>query len=273
LSKEIVIILQELNDKKDILLKRNEKISADGKGPIYICTRNNDLEEIIESTPSSRREDLVFLQNGMLDPYLKSKGLSDNTQALIYFAVAKKGDQPIDGKTDINPEGLTAVTGRWASDFSERLQKGDLACKVLNKNDWYVSMLEKHIWICSMMAVGVKYKCTVGEVEGLHNAEVRELISEMAIATEKATGAAFPAGLADRLCAYARSVAHFPTALKEVEWRNGWFMELTFDASDSSLPDPLPRHTELMRIAEGKVFQNALEARLKQKSNIMADAK
>jgi len=134
---------------------------------------------------------------------LKSKGLSDNTQALIYFAVAKKGDQPIDGKTDINPEvfysisfygnvpihvyyqGLTAVTGRWASDFSERLQKGDLACKVLNKNDWYVSMLEKHIWICSMMAVGVKYKCTVGEVEGLHNAEVRELISEMAIATEK----------------------------------------------------------------------------------------
>jgi len=89
----------------------------------------------------------------------------------------------------------------------------------------------------------------------------------------QATGAAFPAGLADRLCAYARSVAHFPTALKEVEWRNGWFMELTFDASDSSLPDPLPRHTELMRIAEGKVFQNALEARLKQKSNIMADAK
>jgi hypothetical protein len=38
-----------------------------------------------------------------------------------------------------------------------------------------------------MMAVGVKYKCTVGEVEGLHNAEVRELISEMAIATEKVT--------------------------------------------------------------------------------------
>jgi len=146
LSKEIVIILQELNDKKDILLKRNEKISADGKGPIYICTRNNDLEEIIESTPSSRREDLVFLQNGMLDPYLKSKGLSDNTQALIYFAVAKKGDQPIDGKTDINPEGLTAVTGRWASDFSERLQKGDLACKVLNKNDWYVSMVSKCLW-------------------------------------------------------------------------------------------------------------------------------
>lgn len=29
-------------------------------------------------------------------------------QVLVYFAVAKTGDKPIDGKTDVNPEGLTA---------------------------------------------------------------------------------------------------------------------------------------------------------------------
>lgn len=29
-------------------------------------------------------------------------------QVLVYFAVAKKGEAPIDGKTDVNPEGLTA---------------------------------------------------------------------------------------------------------------------------------------------------------------------
>jgi hypothetical protein len=29
-------------------------------------------------------------------------------QVLVYFAVAKKGDKPTDGKTDVNPEGLTA---------------------------------------------------------------------------------------------------------------------------------------------------------------------
>jgi hypothetical protein len=29
-------------------------------------------------------------------------------QVLVYFAVAKLGDQPTDGKTDVNPEGLTA---------------------------------------------------------------------------------------------------------------------------------------------------------------------
>ena len=29
-------------------------------------------------------------------------------QVLVYFAVAKKGEKPTDGKTDVNPEGLTA---------------------------------------------------------------------------------------------------------------------------------------------------------------------
>lgn len=33
-------------------------------------------------------------------------------QVLVYFAVAKKGDPPIDGKTDVNPEGLTAGVSR-----------------------------------------------------------------------------------------------------------------------------------------------------------------
>ena len=55
--------------------------------------------------------DLVFLQNGMLQPWLDSRGLGDNTQVLVYFAVAKLGDTPTDGKTDVNPEGLTAGKG------------------------------------------------------------------------------------------------------------------------------------------------------------------
>lgn len=31
-----------------------------------------------------------------------------HAQVLVYFAVAKKGEKPTDGKTDVNPEGLTA---------------------------------------------------------------------------------------------------------------------------------------------------------------------
>lgn len=51
-------------------------------------------------------------------------------QALVYFAVPKKGAKPIDGKTDANPEGLTGVTGKHAQLFAERLAAGDLSCKV-----------------------------------------------------------------------------------------------------------------------------------------------
>lgn len=36
-------------------------------------------------------------------------------QLLVYFAVAKLGDTPTDGKTDVNPEGLTAAYGRHAN--------------------------------------------------------------------------------------------------------------------------------------------------------------
>lgn len=44
--------------------------------------------------------------------------------------MAKLGDAPIDGKTDTNPEGLTAATGKHAEAFAARLAAGDLSCKV-----------------------------------------------------------------------------------------------------------------------------------------------
>merc|ERR1719329_1281392 len=108
-------LLHELNGGADQLITRSsdETIPAGVEGPIYVCTRNNDLEKIIEDCPANRRCDLIFLQNGILTEYLKTKGLEDNTQGLVYFAVSKKGEAPIDGKTDTNPEGLTAVTGKW----------------------------------------------------------------------------------------------------------------------------------------------------------------
>ena len=51
-------------------------------------------------------------------------------QVLVYFAVAKLGEKPIDGVTDLNPEGLTAATGKHAAAFAARLAAGGLSCKV-----------------------------------------------------------------------------------------------------------------------------------------------
>ena len=103
----IGLYLHEINGKKDRLIaSRQEAVSdSDPDGPIYVCTRNDDLEAIIANTPARRRTYLVFLQNGILTSYLQEKGLQENTQGLIYFAISKKGEKPIDGVTDVNPEG------------------------------------------------------------------------------------------------------------------------------------------------------------------------
>ena len=215
---------------KDALVGRGEPIvpSSHPAGPIVVCTRNDDLDAIIEATPPERREDLVFIQNGSIGPFLESKGLSDATQVLVYFAVAAKGESPTDGKTDTNPEGLTGAYGKHAQAIAERLRSAGLSCKVYEtKDEFNKSMLEKLVWICAFMVVGATHGCTVGEVEAQHKAEVGQLIEELYVAGCKELGLdADTNGLVERLCAYARSVAHFPTAVKEFPWRNGFFVSM-----------------------------------------------
>lgn len=163
------------------------------------------------------------LQNGMLEPFLASKGLADATQVLIYFAVAKLGEMPTDGVTDMNPEGLTSACGPWAEAVAARLHRQGLACHVLPKAEFRARMFEKLIWISAFMVVGAAHPgATVGDVEAKHKAEVVALIDELAAGVQKVDNSiVFGPRLAERLCAYARSVAHFPTAVKEFEWRNG----------------------------------------------------
>ena len=38
-------------------------------------------------------------------------------------------------------------------------------------------------------------------------------------------------------------MAHFPTAVKEFEWRNGWFHAISAAAVAAGKPDPMPQHT------------------------------
>ena len=85
---------------------------------------------MIFSIPPGRWADLVFLQNGVLQPWLEKQGLQNSTQMLAYFAVAKLGEDPTDGKTDLNPEGLTSITGKWAESVAARLHSAGLSCHV-----------------------------------------------------------------------------------------------------------------------------------------------
>jgi hypothetical protein len=66
-------------------------------------------------------------------------------------------------------------------------------------------------------------------------------------AGSKELGVQLDAGVVERLNAYSRSVAHFPTAVKEFQWRNGWFYAISQKAAAAGLPDPMPMHTALLK--------------------------
>ncbi|KAJ8477614.1 hypothetical protein OPV22_021341 [Ensete ventricosum] len=241
-------MLQSLGDGRDVLVGRGQPVPAEFEGPILVCTRNDDLEAVLGSTPPSRWNDLVFFQNGMLEPWLESKGLGDADQVLAYFAVSKLGEDPVDGKTDTNPEGLTAAYGKWASAVAARLHGGGLSCKVLEKEAFQKQMLEKLIWISAFMLVGARHPgATVGVVEKEYRSEVASLIAELASAAAAENQLTFEEGMEDRLCAYSRAVAHFPTAVKEFKWRNGYFYSLTEKALVQGRSDPCPLHTAWLK--------------------------
>jgi len=213
-----------------------------------VCTRNDALDSVIDTVPADRRSDLVFLQNGWLGPYLESKDLAAASQCLVFFAVAALDDAPIDGVTDLNPEGLTTATGKWAGALTARLAAKGLRCRAADGDAFAVPMLEKHVWICAFMMVGATHGgITVGEVEAKHAAEVDALIVELLGAGAADLGVEVDAATApDRLRAYARAVAHFPTAVKEFPWRNGYFYKLSYDAGLAGAADPCPTHTQLL---------------------------
>lgn len=234
---------------EDTLVKRGEKIPADGSGPIYVCTRNDALDAVIDECPPNRRSDLVFYgQNGYIEDFLTKKGVfSDSTKVLVYMAVAKLGEKPTDGITDLNPEGLTAATGKWAGQVAARLKNGDMTCNVLDEDKFRASMMEKLMWISAFMLLGVHHGgITVGEVESKHKADFSKMVTEMAACLKEERGIQLTDGTVERLCAYARSVAHFPTALKEFEWRNQFWLDISRAREAAGKPDLTPLHTELL---------------------------
>lgn len=236
--------LREMGNGDDLVIRRGQSIPEDAPGPIYVCTRNDDLEDIILNCPESKKEDLVFVQNGFLEKVLRRHNVDDNTKANIYFAVKQMGDDPIDGVTDVNPEGLTAVCGKWEGAFAERLEKAKLTCKIMKERDFRRSQLDKLIWISAFNLIGsVHGNIPMGEVARAHEAEASEMAIELAQMIRFTLTVGMMPEIERRLLAYARVVKDFPTAFKEFKWRNGFFYDYSQIAKRNGLPDPTPMHT------------------------------
>ena len=158
----------------DVIVKRGDPFPSEpATGPIYVCTRNDALQSVIDWTPQSRRADLVFLQNGYLQGFLDGVGLGACTQALVYFAVAKLGEAPTDGVTDVNPEGLTAANGEHAAAFAAGWRTRVWRATCSTTLAFKASAFEKLIRISAFMLVGAAHPgATVGDVESTHRREV-----------------------------------------------------------------------------------------------------
>lgn len=68
----------------------------------------------------------------------------------------------------------------------------------------------------STAALSIRPRPRRPQVESAHTAEVSDIIQELCAAGAAELGVGLAGGEVARLLAYARSVAHFPTAVKEV---------------------------------------------------------
>lgn len=249
---------------EDTVVRRGDPIpelKAGGqlvRKPIYVTTRNEDLDAVIAACPEERREDLVFVQCGQIDPLRQRYGLYDTTQAVLWFAAVRRGGKVLDGLTDENPGGLSCVSGKWSGSLTMRLRAGDLKCECVQQRDLRRNMLEKLVWVCAFNLVGAVHGgITVGEVERDHRDEVEELIRELATFVRFTLSVALKTGLEERLCAYSRRVDFLPTSLTEFEWRNGYFYKYSLMAGKRTaangividMPDATPMHTEYLELA------------------------
>eukprot|EP00908_Phaeocystis_cordata_P008096 Transcript_18766.p1 GENE.Transcript_18766~~Transcript_18766.p1 ORF type:complete len:406 (-),score=42.40 Transcript_18766:174-1391(-) len=162
----------------DVLVKRGDPIPADHPGPVYVCTQAADLEAVIAACPDEKKDDLVFLQDGMLEPLFQRHGIYGPTQVALWMAQVRVGGKPVDGVTPDAPQGLTTVSGKWAGAVAMRLGTGNLNCEVKMERDGRRSVLERLIFVTAYNLVGVVTggkdgdPLTVGEVASRHGEDV-----------------------------------------------------------------------------------------------------
>ena len=214
----IGLALLDMTQGDGTVYRRGDSLHNMPNGPIVLCVRNDDLTEIILDIPKDRRSDCIFVQNGMLQSWLVEQQLMNCTQSLLYFAVAKKGDIPVDG-------GRTVIMGKWAVAFQKLLSVGNIYSEVVSKDIFDVSMCSKYLWICVMGVLCDYYDSTVGEVFVNHSDSITELTMECIAIVSQHTGISLDERLIIEINDYTKTIPHYRCSVKEWAWRNGWLWE------------------------------------------------
>ena len=211
--------------------------------PILVCTRNDDLDGLIEDVHPANQPDLVFVQNGMLRPWLAEHGLLGNTQGLLYVAVPKVGARP-------QPGGESVFWGPWATELAELFASNGVAARALSDAAAFQREIAvKFIWTAVLGLLGEATGRAVGPICVEQRAEVEALCAELAPVLARALGVSLPVRpLTATILEYSATIPDYRASLKEWRWRNGWLVDEA--AAQGAV---LPRHAAWLVRARSKV--------------------
>lgn len=219
------------------LLRRGDDWTVLGEAPgtpILVCTRNDDLDSVVDRVPPQRRPDLVFVQNGMLRPWLHTRGLEGVTRGLLFFAVQSRG-----AALEAGPD--SPFCGPQAAQVVAILQGLGVPAAVVDAPTFAAWELEKLLWNSVFGLLCQAHGRAVGEVLDAHSDQVAALTAELVAVGQTALGLQVDgAAVLGRLIAYSEAIRGNHAAVKEWRWRNGWFV-----AEAQRLGLGLPLHAAL----------------------------
>ena len=209
------------------LLGRGEPIE-DGAGPIVVCTLADDVAAVIDVCP--RPDDLVFLQNGALFPWLRERGLGDCTQGQLWLAVPSIDATPQAGAESV-------LVGRHAPGLAYLLCRAGLPARVLSGPEVFPDeVAAKLLWLSVFGVLGDLHRETVLASVARRD-DVGALVAELVPVCAAGLGSALAVdATVARLCAYSLAVGSWRAGVKEWRWRDGW---LQATARSHALATPL----------------------------------
>ncbi|MFT7521205.1 MAG: ketopantoate reductase [Kiritimatiellia bacterium] len=229
----------ESHDMPCALVSRTEGWEALGGppgGPVMLATRNDDLDSVVERIPPHRQADLVFVQNGMLQPWVRGRGLQGCTRGLLFFAATARNEPHQPGQSSPFSGPRASVVVHWL------LSVGVAAHEV----DWprfKAWELEKLIWIAAFGVLCQAHECDVQTVVHDHTEQLDALVDELRQLGRSGMNVDVPQEwLVQRLSAYSLTIPTYRGSVKEWAWRNGWFVDVAKRRGKSS-----PVHDALLR--------------------------
>ena len=265
---KIGTMLQDFGKRRgfeDLIVKRGDTIPAECAGPVYVCVPLADVEAVVATCPPEKKDDLVFMQDGMLEPLFQRNGMYGPTQVIMWLVLLRKGGRPVDGE-------FTTVTGKWAGAVAMRFSTGGLTCKEVMDRDARRIMLEKLVFRTAYNLVGTVHgaskddRLTVGDVATKHSEEVGSLCRELASFIRYTLSVSLFSGIDERLEGYAQQMEFLPTAsvATDFEFFNGYFYKYAKMAGTRTtaagikvdIPDTTPMHTDYLNWAHEKGYIN-----------------